>query len=101
MISEVKNTEFESTFNARINHNLADGKLTNKEFAKLELLFNGYKIAQETGGGKAYKDTANADFIKESKTDKQGSSSNILYIFLGAFFMTLLSIFGWIKVRGN
>lgn len=96
MIQNVKHTPFEKVFNDRINYDLKDGKITNKEFNKITEFFNAYQTIQLTGNDQEFIAKAKLDLEQQKQSDKINYEALILIMKISLIIITLiLIIFGY------
>lgn len=101
MINEVKGTSFESPFKAKINYYLADGKISNNEFNRINDLYSGYKSSKLTGEDQNFSKKTQHDLKMQYQTDEQSSRIyRILFMVVMGVVMIIIIFVGWKKATG-
>lgn len=102
MIEESKGTAFDSEFKKRINYDLSDGKISNKEFNNLVETFNGYKTAKITGNESDFIKMTQTNLENQYQADAQAKVMNkYLYMILSGIGVFVIGLIGWKRITGD
>lgn len=101
MVSAVKDTPFESAFKDKINYYLGDGKISNKEFNKIQDFYSGYTSSKLTGEDKNFSAKAKQDLAMQYKSDEQTDKYlSIFAKFVGFIIILFVIILGFFRITG-
>ena len=102
MIDESKGTAFDSEFKKRINYDLSDGKISNKEFDNLVETFNGYKTAKISGNESEFIKSTQTKLENQYQADAQSKVIyRYLYIAISFIVVFVIALIGWKKATGD
>lgn len=95
MMMSIKGSKLEPIFNAQTQDFMSDGKLSNKEFNELEVMFNAYQTSTITSSQEQFFESTSAKFEAENQSDE---NKHALAIFFMISFMLVVTSIGFFKV---